>query len=155
MTRKAKEAHPDQFCRVARCLWRIKGGDGTPRKPCGKHPVVSAVDFSGPKLGMGPLPEPVRDDSWYEHVEVDGRWEHAYDAYHNHQASGARATKRGESMDFMLCRCTPEQRAKHIAARRDFPCSGCGRLMSRPSQGFNRAYCSAACSELPGTWRAP
>lgn len=105
---------------------------------------------------MGPVPEPVRDDSWYEHVEVEGRWEHLYDAYLNHPASRAKAPKRGESMDMMLCRCSPERRAEHIASRRDFPCSaGCGQLTSRPPQGFNRAYCSAACADLPATWKAP
>ena len=53
-------------------------------------------------------------DDWYEHVLVDGRWEHEYDAYLNHQASGARAKRRGISMDFIACHCTDEQRRKHM-----------------------------------------
>ena len=46
---------------------------------------------------------------WYEHVLIDGRWEHAYDAYLNHPASGAKAKRRGESTDYILCNCTDEQ----------------------------------------------
>lgn len=42
---------------------------------------------------------------WFTHELVDGRWEHLYDAYWNHPASGARAPKRGVSMDTMLCDC--------------------------------------------------
>ena len=51
---------------------------------------------------------------WYEHVQIYGRWEHAYDAYLNHPASGAKAKRRGESMDFIFCNCTDEQRRKHM-----------------------------------------
>lgn len=61
------------------------------------------------------MTRPIEDDDWYEHIEVDGHWEHLYDAYLNHQASGAKAPRRGESMDMMPCRCTPERRAAHIA----------------------------------------
>lgn len=57
------------------------------------------------------------NDGWYEHVLIDGRWEHAYDAYLNHQASGARAKRRGESTDWILCNCTDEQRRKHMEER--------------------------------------
>lgn len=39
--RLAKERSPDQFCPVPRCLWRIKGHDGSPRKPCRNHPVAA------------------------------------------------------------------------------------------------------------------
>jgi hypothetical protein len=36
--RTEKEQHPERFCRVRNCLWRIV----TPRgeNPCHKHPVV-------------------------------------------------------------------------------------------------------------------
>lgn len=56
----------------------------------------------------------VRVERWYEHELIDGRWEHAYDAYLNHPASGARAPKRGVSTDFILCNCTDEQRRQHM-----------------------------------------
>ena len=56
-------------------------------------------------------------DDWYEHVLIDGRREHAYDAYLNHPASGAKAKRRGESTDTILCNCTDEQSRKHMEDR--------------------------------------
>lgn len=35
--RQSKERHPEQFCPVPRCLWRVRGGDGRELGPCGRH----------------------------------------------------------------------------------------------------------------------
>lgn len=32
-----KEAHPERYCPVRRCLWRVLGRDGEFLGPCGKH----------------------------------------------------------------------------------------------------------------------
>jgi hypothetical protein len=45
--RAAKEAHPELFCAVPRCLWRTGGAHGT---PCRKHPVSAPLDGSGNTL---------------------------------------------------------------------------------------------------------
>lgn len=42
---------------------------------------------------------------WFTHDLICGMWNHEYDAYLNHQASGARAPKRGISMDWVFCDC--------------------------------------------------
>jgi hypothetical protein len=35
-----KAAHPEQFCKHPRCLWRVKSGrDGRDLEPCRRHPV--------------------------------------------------------------------------------------------------------------------
>lgn len=40
-----------------------------------------------------------------EHVFIDDHWEHEYDAYYNHPASGAKAPRKGISTDYMICEC--------------------------------------------------
>jgi len=35
--RQEKEAHPERFCEVRGCLWRVKHHAG-PDTPCRKHP---------------------------------------------------------------------------------------------------------------------
>lgn len=34
--RERKNAHPEEYCRVPSCLWKVAGKGGT---PCRKHPV--------------------------------------------------------------------------------------------------------------------
>jgi hypothetical protein len=46
MVAKSKREHPDQFCPRARCLWRIKAWDGSPRTPCGKHPLPGVALYA-------------------------------------------------------------------------------------------------------------
>lgn len=52
MVRQSKERHPEQFCAVPRCLWRIKGHDGSSRTPCAKHPRAGLLSPMGAILGI-------------------------------------------------------------------------------------------------------
>lgn len=47
--RKMKEAHPENYCRVARCLWRTGGPTGT---PCRNHSVAAPAPAAKPAVGM-------------------------------------------------------------------------------------------------------
>lgn len=39
--REDKELHPENYCRVPRCLWRIKSRRGD--SPCRNHPLPAEV----------------------------------------------------------------------------------------------------------------
>lgn len=83
--RLAKEAHPERYCHVKNCLWRVY-----PDKPCGKHgtPVVRDDDIEeGVNLCLRchvnePMPEKMLctdcaadrkpekgSDEWYEMMD--------------------------------------------------------------------------------------
>lgn len=49
MVRENKEAHPENYCRVARCLWRTGGPTGS---PCRNHPVATPAPAAKPAVGM-------------------------------------------------------------------------------------------------------
>jgi hypothetical protein len=37
--RRAKEAHPENYCAEPRCLWRVVNGQTGEIRPCPKHPT--------------------------------------------------------------------------------------------------------------------
>lgn len=51
--REEKEAHPERFCQVRACLWRVLHRDGRVT-PCRKHPQYNVT-------GIGHPPESCQD----------------------------------------------------------------------------------------------
>ena len=88
---------------------------------------------------------------WYEHALIDGRWEHAYDAYLNHPASGAKAKRRGESTDYILCNCTDEQRRQHMDTN---PQTDPNNIPTAPTLTDECNRVRAACKDLEMGLRA-
>ena len=70
--RHEKDAHPERFCAVPRCLWRVSHA-GRPDTPCRKHPVHASTPHS---LHTAPVPDcPMCQDLLDEAREVVAEWE--------------------------------------------------------------------------------